>query len=109
MEGEATMKKITCIYYSFDELKDLLRRACFTNGEQFGVEVVDHYYWRIVLYDPDIDEDVEYPSISDFNALPEFSRLLGMRFENTHASRDGVWFEGEPQLPKTSRRKKKQP
>lgn len=101
------MKRALCIFYSFDEFRSLLRRAVFTNEEQFTIEVVDRYFWRAVLHDPNLDDFQEEPYISDFDALEGLSKLVGMRLANTHVSHDGIWLEGEPMLPKINSRRKK--
>ena len=37
------MKKIQAAFYTFEEMEQLLERCCFTNGEDFDIEVIDHY------------------------------------------------------------------
>lgn len=99
------MKKSLCVFYTFDEFNDLLQRVFFTNGEFFRVEIKDTYFWRIVIDDPNLNDDSADLSMSDFEALPALSKVLGMRLENTHVSHDGIWLEGLPQIPKSTRRK----
>lgn len=101
------MKKAVCVFYSFDEFNSLLERTVFPNQECFSIEVKDHYFWQIVLEDSDLDEQFDSWSVSDFNALPTISKLIGMRVVNTHVSYDGIWFEGEPMIPKSTTRRKK--
>lgn len=100
------MKKITAIYYTFDEFESLLRRCFFhEKPHSFQVEVVDKYYWRIVYYPDDLPDDQEL-YMSDFDALPVISKVVGIRIENTHVSKDGVWLEGPEVLPPKQRKKK---
>lgn len=43
------MKKITAIYYTFEEFNNLLKRCFFAEEPlSFELEVVDTYFWRIV-------------------------------------------------------------
>lgn len=101
------MKKAVCVFYSFDEFKSLLQRTVFTNQEWFSIEIKDHYFWRIVLEDSDLDEKSDPWSVSDYDALPVIDKLIGMRVVNTHVSYDGIWFEGEPMIPKSTTRRKR--
>lgn len=98
------MKKVLCVFYTFNEFNNLLKRVFFRNGEDFTVEVKDTYFWRIVMEDLESDNDREL-YMSDFETLPALSKLLGMRLENTHVSHDGIWLEGVPQIPKRTPRK----
>ena len=41
------MRKIYALFYTFEEMRDLLRRCCFTHGEDFEIEVTDRYFWKI--------------------------------------------------------------
>lgn len=100
------MKKITAIYYTFDEFNSLLQRCFFPDGPHtFTVEVVDKYYWRIAYYPADLDGDEDL-YMSDFEALPALSKAVGMRLENTHVSHHGIWLEGEQVLPPKRRKRK---
>lgn len=101
------MKRTTCIFYSFDEFRSLLSRTVFTNGENFSIEVRDCYFWRAVIFDPNLDDSREDPYISDFDALEGLSKLVGMKLVNTHVSHDGIWLEGEPMLPRVNSHQKK--
>lgn len=101
------MKKAVCVFYSFDEFESLLQRTVFTNQEYFSIEVKDNYFWNIVMEDSDLDEECNPWSVSDYNALPIISKLIGMRVINTHVSYDGIWFEGEAMIPKSTTRRKK--
>lgn len=47
--------------------------------------------------------------MSDFDALPVLSKIVGMRLMNTHVSHNGIWLEGEELLPAKTRTKKKKP
>jgi len=106
MMGRVTaMKKAFCVFYTFDEFDALLGRVFFTNGEHYRVEVKDTYFWRVVLDDPNLSDDSEELLMSDYDALPALSKILGMRLENTHVSHDGIWLEGLPQIPKRTSRK----
>lgn len=99
------MKKVTAIFYTLQEFKALLRRCCFLNNEVFEVETVDTYFWRINYY-PDTPVDgVEELHLSDYDALPVLSKIVGMRLANTHVSHDGIWLEGEEMLSSKSRKK----
>lgn len=103
------MKKVVTVFYSFQEFDDLLRRCCFTNKELFDVEIVDRYFGRINYYPDDPNDGVEELHLSDFDALPVLSKIVGMKLTNTHASHDGIWLEGEELLPAKTRTKKKKP
>ncbi len=92
------MKKVQAAFYTFDEMNELLRRCCFTDGEYFEVEVVDQYFWKINYYPDDLPDD-QCLSISDYDALPVLSKIVGFQLSNTHVSRDGIWLEGEEMLP----------
>ena len=97
------MKKIQAAFYTFEEMEQLLERCRFTNGEDFDIEVIDHYYWRINYYPDDAPDDSCF-TLSDFEALPVLSKVVGFRLVNTHVSRDGIWLEGEEMLPKRKKR-----
>ena len=100
------MKKITAIYYTFEEFNDLLKRCFFAEEPlSFELEIVDTYFWRIVYYPNDLPDDQEM-YMSDFDALPALSKVVGIRLENTHVSKDGVWLEGPKVLPPRSRKRK---
>ena len=100
------MKKITALYYTFDDFERLLRRCFFANKPfSFELEVIDTYYWRVVYYPEDLPDDQEL-YLSDYEALPAISKVVGMRIENTHVSKDGVWLEGPEVLPPRQRKKK---
>lgn len=101
------MKKITAIYYTFDEFNSLLQRCFFPDGPRtFTLEVVDTYYWRIAYYPDDLGDDDEDLYISDFDALPALSKVVGMRLENSHVSHHGIWLEAEQTIPPRRRKKK---
>lgn len=51
------MKKIQAVFYTFEEMMSLLRRCCFTNGEDFEMEVVDHYFGEINYSPDDLPDD----------------------------------------------------
>lgn len=96
------MKKVQAAFYTFEEMEQLLRRCCFTNGEDFEVEVVDRYFWKINYYPDDMPDD-QCLSISDYDALPVLAKIVGFRLTNTHVSKDGIWLEGEEMLPRKRR------
>ena len=101
------MKKITDLYYTFDEFESLLRRCFFQDKpHSFRVEVVDTYYWRIEYYPVGLPDDQEL-YMSDFDALPAISKVVGMRIENTHVSQYGIWLEGQEILPPKQTKKKR--
>lgn len=100
------MKRITCAFYTFEELNGLFKEYFFTNHEDFEIEVVDKYFWRIVYYPDDMDGD-DGLTLSDFDALPVLSKVVGFPLSNTHVSRDGIWLEGFPEIPKRSTAKKR--
>lgn len=93
------MKRVQAVFYTFDEMEQLLQRICFTNGEDFDIEVTDQYYWKINYY-PDGLPGNQGLSMSDYDALPVLSKVVGFRLSNTHVSRDGIWLEGEEMLPR---------
>lgn len=86
------MRKIYALFYTFEEMADLLWRCCFTHGEDFDIEVTDQYFWKINYY-PD-NSDGECLSLSDYDALPNLSKIVGMPLSNTHVSHNGIWLEG---------------
>jgi hypothetical protein len=97
------MRKIQAAFYTFEEMEHLLERCCFTSGEDFDIEVIDHYYWQINYYPDDAPDDSCF-TLSDFDTLPVLSKVVGFRLVNTHVSRDGIWLEGEEMLPKRKKR-----
>lgn len=97
------MRKIYAMFYTFEEMHDLLQRCCFTHGEDFEIEVTDRYFWKINYY-PDDSAD-ECLSLSDYEALPNLSKIVGMPLLNTHVSHNGIWLEGLDVIPKGKTRK----
>ena len=97
------MRKIQAAFYTFEEMEHLLERCCFTSGEDFDIEVIDHYY-TVERCVPDDAPDDSCFTLSDFDALPVLSKVVGFRLVNTHVSRDGIWLEGEEMLPKRKKR-----
>lgn len=97
------MKRIQAAFYTFAEMEQLLRQYCFTNGEDFEIEVVDQYFWKINYYPDDLDGE-QCLSLSDFDALPVLAKIIGFPLENSHVSRDGIWLESREILPKHSRK-----
>lgn len=96
------MKKITAIFYTFQEFETLLRRYCFVNNEDIEVEIVDTFFGRINYY-PDDSEELH---MSDYEALPVLSKIVGIKLANTHVSHDGIWLESEEMLPPKPRSRK---
>lgn len=74
------------------------------NNEDFEIEVVDTYYWRINYYPPEEVLDEKGLHMSDYDALEIISKIVGMKVSNTHVSRDGIWLEGDPILPRRQRK-----
>lgn len=98
------MKRVTAIFYTFEEFDDLLRRCCFTHGEDFEVEIIDTFFWRINYYPTNMDVGDDGLHLSDFDALPGISKMVGIKLANTHVTHDGIWLEGEEALPRRTRK-----
>ena len=67
------MRKIQAAFYTFEEMEHLLERCCFTRGEDFDIEVIDHYYWQINYYPDDAPDDSCF-TLSDFDACQCFPK-----------------------------------
>lgn len=89
MWTEIHYEKSCSNFYTFQEFEALLRRCCFLNNEVFEAETIDTYF-RGINYYPDTPIDgVEELHLSDYDALPVLSKIVGIRLANTHVSHDG--------------------